>query len=207
MREITTLTLQGRGLRRRLARLRPRAMSAAWTRRSLLWLARAMELAIILTGWMLLPMLPLLAAAIARDWDYLRRYPASVVQLARHIRATWRGRVLTRILLNKVEPAALRRPQRIVGSCTHCGNCCLYRSCIFLRFDADGRSSCRIYGGRLWQGLTCGKYPVDAEEIELYACPSFTALPETVWSGRRVIPLVPETSVSRSDAACQDGKA
>jgi hypothetical protein len=201
MREITTLTLEGRGLLRRLVRLRPRAVSAAWTRRSLPWLARAAELAIILTGWVLLPALPFLAAAIARDRDYVRRYPASLVQLARHIRATWRGRVLTRILLRKFEPTALRQPQRIVGSCTHCGNCCLYRSCVFLRFDAEGRSSCRIYGTQLWQGLTCGKYPVDAEEIDLYACPSFTAVPEANWSARRVIPVVSVNSSSRRDTA------
>src|SRR5262245_40429144 len=114
MRDITTLTLEGRGLRRRLARLRPRAVSAAWTRRSLRWLARAAEAATLCTGWLLLPALPLLAAAIARDWDYLRRYPGSIVQLTHHIRATWRGRVLTRILLRKFEPAALRQSARIV---------------------------------------------------------------------------------------------
>src|SRR5262245_28032632 len=129
MREITTLTLEGRGLWRRLARLRPHAVSAVWTRRSLRWLARGAEAVTLLTGWVLLPALPFLAAAIARDRDYLRRYPASIVQLTRHIRATWRGRVLTRILLRKFEPPALRRSQRVVGSCSHCGNCCLYRSC------------------------------------------------------------------------------
>ncbi len=201
MREITTLTLEGRGLRRRLARLRPRAVGAAWTRRFLPGLARAVELAIVLTGWALLPILPLLAAGIARDREYLRRYPASLAQITRHIRATWRGRVLSRIMLRWFEPAALRQPQRIVGSCSHCGNCCLYRSCVFLSFDAQGRSSCRIYGGRLWQRLTCGKYPVDGEEIELYACPSFTTAPDAGWSTRRVIPVAPVRSSSRGDAA------
>jgi hypothetical protein len=197
MRETTTLTLEGRGLRQRLARLRPRAGSAPWPRKSLAWLARALELAIVLTGWALLPLLPLLAAAIARDRLYVRRYPASVMQLTRHIRATWRGRVLSRIFLRRFEPVALRRPQRIVGACSHCGNCCLYRSCVFLSFDEQGRSSCRIYGTRLWTRLTCGKYPVDAEEIELYRCPSFTATPDTTWSGRRVIPLAPAPPSSR----------
>jgi hypothetical protein len=201
MREITTLTLEGRGLRQRLARLRPRAVGGAWiaTGRSVAWLARGVELALVLTGWVLVPILPLLAAVITRDWQYVRRYPASLVQVTRHIRATWRGRALSRMLVRKLGPAALRQPKRIVGSCTHCGNCCLYRSCVFLRIDERGSSSCRIYGGRLWKRLTCGEYPVDAYEIELYSCPSFTALPDTAGPTRRVIPVVPADSSSRRD--------
>jgi hypothetical protein len=203
MREITTLTLEGRGLRQRLARLRPRAVGGAWiaTGKSIAWIARGVELAIVLTGWALVPVLPLLATAITRDREYVRRYPASLVQVTRHIRATWRGRALSRMLVRKFEPAALRRPQRIIGSCTHCGNCCLYRSCVFLRMDEHGQSSCRIYGGRLWKGLTCGEYPVDAYEIELYSCPSFTAVPDPAGSGRRVIPVIPADSSPRGDAS------
>ena len=203
MREITTLTLEGRGLRQRLARLRPRAVGGAWiaTGKSVAALARSVELAIVLTGWVLVPILPLLAAVITRDWGYVRSYPASLAQATRHIRATWRGRALSRMLVRKLGPAALRQPQRIVGSCTHCGNCCLYRSCVFLRIDQQGHSSCRIYGGRLWKGLTCGEYPVDAYEIELYSCPSFTALPATARSARRVIQVVPADTSSRGDAS------
>ena len=61
MREITTLTLEGRGLRQRLARLRPRAVGGAWiaTGKSIAGLARGVELAIVLTGWVLVPILPL----------------------------------------------------------------------------------------------------------------------------------------------------
>jgi hypothetical protein len=70
---------------------------------------------------------------------------------------------------------------------------------VFLRIDERGGSSCRIYGGRLWKQLTCGEYPVDAYEIELYGCPSFTALPDTPLSTRRVIPVVPADSSFRRD--------
>lgn len=199
MRETTILTLESRGgLRQRLARLRPRAMDSART--AAIRLARGVELVTVVTGWALVPVLPLLAAAIARDRQYLRSYPASVVQVTRHIRATWRGRALSRMLVRRLAPAALHAPQRIVGSCTHCGNCCLYRSCVFLRIDARGQSSCRIYGGHLWKGLTCGEYPVDADEIELYSCPSFTALADPAGPTHRVIPLVPAPSSSRGDA-------
>jgi hypothetical protein len=41
--------------------------------------------------------------------------------------------------------------------------------------DADGRSSCRIYGSRFFRQLACAEYPRTAADIELYDCPSFTA--------------------------------
>jgi hypothetical protein len=201
MREITTLPLEERGLRHRLARLRPRTVQQvrSATGKSIGCFARGVELAIVVVGWALLPVLPLLAAALTRDVQYARRYPTTLLQVTRHIRATWRGRALSRMLVRKLEPAALGRPQHIVGTCTHCGNCCLYRSCVFLRFDDAGRSSCRIYGTRLWKRLTCGEYPVDAYEIDLYRCPSFTASKEPAPSMHRVIPLVPAGHPSRAD--------
>jgi len=76
-----------------------------------------------------------------------------------------------------------------VGTCTHCGNCCLNRSCLFLDFDAAGRSSCRIYGGRFWSVLNCSRYPESRNDIELYRCASFTAVALPDPPARRVIPL------------------
>jgi hypothetical protein len=203
MREITSLTLEQRGLRQRLARLRPRAAGGVRvaTGMSIGWFARGLELAIVIAGWLLIPILPLLATAVTRDVGYTRRYPRTLLQVTRHIRATWRGRALSRMLVRKLRPAPLRQTQHISGTCTHCGNCCLYRSCVFLRYDDEGRSSCRIYGGRLWKRLTCGEYPVDAYEIELYHCPSFTATPKAPPSGHRVIPLVPGGRAARGDGA------
>jgi hypothetical protein len=188
MRESTTLTLDQRGLRHRLARLRPRAAAGAQVAaaRFVVWTAHAVECLAVAGGWVLLPVLPLAAAAAAREPAFARRYGSTLAQLTRHIRATWRGRSISRMLVQRFTPASLREPRRILGSCTHCGNCCLFRSCVFLRFDAQGQSRCRIYGGRLWKHLSCGSYPLDAREIELYACPSFKA----VASRYRVVPLV-----------------
>jgi hypothetical protein len=202
MRDITTLGLEERGLRHRLARLRPRTVQRvrSATGKSIGYFARGVELAIVIVGWALLPLLPLLAAALTRDVQYARRYPATLLQVTRHIRATWRGRALSRMLVRKLEPAP-GRPQHIAGSCTHCGNCCLYRSCVFLRFDEAGRSSCRIHGTRLWKQLTCGEYPVDADEIDLYRCPSFTASADAPGPAHRVIPLVPAERPSSGDQA------
>jgi len=188
MRESTTLTLEERGLRQRLARLRPRAAARARAAAAgaIGWLAHAVECVVVAIGWLLLPALPLIAAVAAQEPAFALRYGSTLVRITHHIRATWRGRSISRMLIQSFTPASAREPQHILGSCTHCGNCCLFRSCIFLQFDAQGQSSCRIYGGWLWKHLSCGSYPIDGHDIELYSCPSFTAVP----SRYRVIPLV-----------------
>ncbi|MGH8630941.1 MAG: hypothetical protein ACREU7_09285 [Burkholderiales bacterium] len=138
------------------------------------WLARgakATELLALAAGYLLLPLWPLVAGALARDWRYVSRYPRSVLAAVAHMRAGYRTHALARHLVRTLAPRGSAKP---VGRCTHCGNCCLQKSCIFVEFDPAGHSSCRIYGTRLWKLLACGEYPVDAQDIELYACPSFS---------------------------------
>jgi len=192
MRENAAATLARRGLRSRLraavgpalrrprvTRMRDRVFGA---------LARGAELAIVGLGYLLLPILPLVAAAIARDAAYLRRYGSGLRQALRHIHGMLRGRSIARFLLSRMGQRGRHREQ-IDGACTHCGNCCLYRGCMFLAFDAQGQSRCRIYGGRVWKQLACGDYPINGEEIELFACPSFSARPASARE-RTVIPIV-----------------
>jgi hypothetical protein len=164
-----------------------RAPAALRWRRAPYALARSAELAVVALGYLALPLWPLVAAAVARDLSYVRRYPATLRQVVRHIQGTLRGRSVSRFLLEKM---GLRRTQReqVVGACTHCGNCCLYRGCLFLSYDARGQSRCGIYGGRVWKMLACGDYPINGEEIELYECPSFVAVPASA-GGRKVIPI------------------
>lgn len=138
--------------------------------------ASGVELTLIAAMWLLLPVWPLLASAIARDGQYLRRYWSTLGRMTHHIRAQRRSRSIARMVTQKLTPRALRQTQRLGGACTHCGRCCLDRACLFLSFDAQGRSSCRIYGGRVWRALACGQYPSDARDIALYGCPSFTVV-------------------------------
>lgn len=149
-----------------------------------------METVVVACGLLLLPLLPLVAAVVASDRMFLQDYPAAMARIARHIRATWRGRAISRMLEHRLTPPRLRKHHDVVGACTHCGNCCLDRACVFLSFDEQGRSHCQIYGGRLWRRLSCGDYPIDASEIELYRCPSFSAVVAPVPSAGRVIPIV-----------------
>ena len=184
MRDGDTLTLELRGLRERAA-VRVRAATGG----SIVGVARAIEFVVVLTGWLVLPVWPLVATAVARDSSYVRRYLSTLIRMTAHIRATWRGRAVSRMVAQRLMPPALRIPERISGHCTHCGNCCLDRSCVFLTFDEQGGSRCRIYGGKVWNWLTCGQYPVDGAEIALYRCPSFTALRDSEADRRRVVPI------------------
>ena len=170
-----------RRLRRAHLRLAPPvpgfpARTAARRSRALVALARALEWLAIAGSYATLPIWPLAAAVIARDPSYVRRYPAMLPKVCRHIHGILRGRSVSRFLLQRLapEPSA---PEQVSGSCSHCGNCCLYRGCLFLSYDDAGRSRCRIYGGRLWNLLACGDYPASARDISLYECPSFAALP------------------------------
>jgi hypothetical protein len=64
---------------------------------------------------------------------------------------------LLRFITSFLPVAANRR-----GSCNRCGACCkLPYPCPFLRFDAEGLSSCAVY---LFRPPSCRKYPRTASE-------------------------------------------
>ena len=122
---------------------------------------------------LLLPIAPVVAALIARDWRYAARYPSSLLKAAGHLRGQWRSAAVSRYRAHargRVPP-----PERIAGACTHCGNCCLDRRCMFLDWSPQGGSRCRIYATAFWKRLACGRYPENGMDIALYACPSFRA--------------------------------
>jgi hypothetical protein len=164
-------------------------------------LSRGVEaVVVVVLGWLALPLLPFAASAIARDWSYLRHYPRTLVRIAAHIAGTWRSDAVSRAWLLRFDPGAAKPAgTRVVGQCTHCGNCCLHKRCVFLEFDADGRSFCRIYGGKVWRQLPCGAYPVSQLDIDLYACPSFHTVPELTMPGTRLIPIRPVFSGERQE--------
>ena len=153
------------------------------------WLARGLEYGATGLMFVLLPIGPFVVSAIARDPSYARRYKTTVIRGAAHARGMLRDRAISRYLLRRRRNTAVAPKDRIVGACTHCGNCCLNRSCLFLEFDASGRSSCRIYGSRFWGLLNCSRYPESRNDIELYRCASFTVLPAPDTPRHRVIPV------------------
>ncbi len=157
---------------------------SGWRRRQVpRRVGQSAELLILAGGFLILPMLPFLAALIARDRRFVLQYFKSVSRIYLHIRALHRSHAIERFVVNGRHARTGPKP---VGTCTHCGNCCLDRRCVFLQFDAGGQSSCQIYGGSVWKALACADYPKSQVDIELYQCPSF----KPAFSARRTIPIV-----------------
>ena len=125
---------------------------------------------------LLLPLSPLACAVLAGKWHYLLHYRVTVVRSANYLRALWQARVVSRNVQRKLawqNPGAVA----IEGNCTHCGSCCVHRSCVFLGWRNDGGSHCTIYNNWFWKLTSCGSYPMDTRSIETYGCPSFKAVP------------------------------
>ncbi|MCG3142838.1 MAG: hypothetical protein HONDAALG_00132 [Gammaproteobacteria bacterium] len=149
------------------------------------FLARLIDLVIRSAMWLLLPVGPVAAAIIARNGDYLSHYPRSLRASVRHVRGLGRGQPIRRAVERWLASGddATETREMVSGACTHCGQCCLEKACIFLRYDEAGRSRCEIYNTRFWSLLPCGDYPLSASEITQYSCPSYSA--RTV----RIIPI------------------
>ena len=140
---------------------------------------------IVLLGVMALglPLSPLVCALIASDHRYLLRYTFTLKQCARMLREMLRVHVISRMVMRRFSspsqvdtPPKDRSTERVVGECTHCGKCCINKSCVYLQVGDNGQSRCGIYKNWFWKQLTCGDYPISGEEIDVYACPSFRAI-------------------------------
>jgi hypothetical protein len=124
----------------------------------------------------MLPLSPLTCALLSGRTQYLRQYRRTLVKSAHLAKALHRSRVVSRNLERKLQLGA-KSFEAIEGSCTHCGQCCVDRSCVFLSWDDDSASRCSIYGNWFWRLTSCGGYPLDSESIDVYSCPSFKAIP------------------------------
>ncbi len=124
----------------------------------------------------MLPLSPLTCTLLSGRTQYLRQYRRTLVKSAHYAKALHRSRVISRNLERKLQLGA-KSLEAIEGSCTHCGQCCVDRSCVFLSWDEHGASRCSIYGNWFWRLTSCGAYPTDSESIAVYSCPSFKAIP------------------------------
>jgi hypothetical protein len=130
-----------------------------------------------------LPLAPLVCALIAADHRYLLRYASTLTQCAQMLREMLGVHVISRMVMRRFSrpshvttPSKDSRTERIVGECTHCGKCCINKSCVYLQVSDSGESRCGIYKNWFWKRLTCGEYPISREEIDVYTCPSFRAI-------------------------------
>lgn len=157
-------------------------------------LGRVVETILLSIIWIGLPVAPVIVCILAGDLSYLRNYRQTMRRIARQLQAMARAEVIARRFYNEKRAAEQSTSWKIEGECSHCGECCLFQTCVFLDRDDEGRSRCRIYGNWFFRQLTCAEYPMTKDDIELYACPSFRAEPVVqvaqVRLGRHSIPVV-----------------
>jgi hypothetical protein len=116
-------------------------------------------------------------------FHYFRTIKAAII----HMNALVDNRSVYRFFFRQIgEPP--EAPARIGGRCSHCGNCCLSRKCIFLENSADGRYLCGIYDLPVRKLTNCGQYPVSQRDIDMYACPTYYVI--------REIPITPRSSMT-----------
>jgi hypothetical protein len=149
-----------------------------WPVRLFSWLVEALARSALA---LLLPLAPLTCALLSGRWQYLKHDRLTLGRSARYLRALAQARVVSRNLRRKL---TLQEAEKIEGHCTHCGRCCVNRSCVFLDWREDGSSHCAIYNNWFWKWTSCGGYPVDAQSIATYSCPSFKSVPIQVVARR-----------------------
>lgn len=128
----------------------------------------------------LLPLWPFVIAYEARDASIAKNYFGTMAYVLRtmvvHIRF---GSFLRMLKYNFVwgpdevkSRIATRR-----GACTRCAKCCKQYDCLFLGQDAETRDYyCKVYQTDYWYYGTCGRYPLDQQDIDDHACPGFSFL-------------------------------
>lgn len=140
------------------------------------FMSRCVEAIILGAMAVLLPLSPWACAILSGRLQYVRQYRATVAKSARCVEALKRMRVISRNLDRRFSAGAAA-PESIEGSCSHCGACCIDRSCVFLTWKFDGSSHCSIYNNWFWKMTSCGSYPIDGASIAVYGCPTFKAIP------------------------------
>lgn len=126
-----------------------------------------------------LPLSPIGIALLAGNVRYLQNYRSTIKRHARMIIQMAKANVIARGVVRKLSPKLILQAvanQRIVGDCTHCGQCCIHKSCVYLEFDGANHSRCGIYNNWFWKKTNCGDYPISAHEIAVYDCPSYRSV-------------------------------
>jgi hypothetical protein len=121
---------------------------------------------------LLLPVLPAVAALAFLNGKYLREYRLTLRKLRVHLQAVGEGPAErffgTTLGTRQPDPEV-----QIGGHCVQCGNCCLNHRCMFLEPRGEGIFQCGIYTSFWRRFSNCSAFPVNAQDIERYACPSY----------------------------------
>jgi hypothetical protein len=162
-------------------------------------LARSVAWCLVALLYCLLPILPLLATLAFMRWRFVRRYPDTLRKALLHLRAMRQGPV--QHFFRDVLGRASTVPAEIRGSCVQCGNCCMQRRCVFLEQVAADRYQCSIYNSFWRRFSNCGSYPLDQDDIDRDACPSYYSVPANAGKGlTEPLPVTPWVPVHFSNA-------
>jgi len=121
-----------------------------------------------------MPILPLVMGIIFLKPRFIWQYPKTFVKLNIYIKALREGPILH--YFNDVVSIKAEIPATIEGTCIKCGNCCLDRRCVFLEQTSEVEFECGIYHSPLRRFSNCNSFPLDARDIERYACPSYSVV-------------------------------
>ena len=133
---------------------------------------------------LMLPVAPICASLVFWRRKYIMDYAGFVRKMRIHIEALREGPV--QHYFEDVLGRAKAVPADITGSCVQCGNCCMDKRCMFLEPMAEGRYQCGIYHSAFRRLSNCGSFPLNAYDIERYACPSY-----------KVIAIIPKPQLVR----------
>ena len=155
----------------------PSASATSWRHRLAAFAARIFSFVCLL----LVPVMPLIVALLLMDRRFLTDYRVQRTKFKIHFQALSKGPVAH--YFNDVFLRFKQVPVTVYGECVQCGNCCLNRQCAFLEPIADGKFQCGIYGSYLRRFSNCGSFPLHAQDIERYQCPSYFVEgdPRAVW--------------------------
>ena len=135
-----------------------------------LW-ARVAGTGCIVVFYLLLPCLPVVASVVFWRRRYVLQYGQMLRKTHAHLQAMRRGPAVH--YFQDVQGLAKQVPQSIRGECVQCGNCCMDHQCMFLERIDEKRFQCGIYHSPLRRFSNCGSFPLNAYDIERYACPSY----------------------------------
>jgi len=128
----------------------------------------------IAISYLLTPLFPLLLSILFRNKQYVLQYAQSIKKIRIHLHALSNGPVTH--FLEDVFLRAHHIPAQIQGSCVQCGNCCLNKQCFFITPVQEDKFQCGIYGSFWRRFSNCNSYPLHANDIERYACPSYSVV-------------------------------
>lgn len=130
-------------------------------------IAKMMSLAFLL----LVPVMPFVLAMLMMDRRFVSNYGYQIKKFRIHFQALSKGPVAH--YFNDVFLRFKQVPVTVYGECVQCGNCCLNKQCAFLEPIDGGKFQCGIYGSYLRRFSNCGSFPLHAQDIERYQCPSY----------------------------------